>query len=100
MSRSSWTVIGGMHVATEGPSTKGMAKDSLRYAGYGWWSTSYYSKGIHERLVKMLEACLRLEIRCVSAYAFAMDNFKRSPEEVDHLMHLAHDKLLEMSRHG
>ncbi|KAJ7826664.1 Decaprenyl diphosphate synthase-like protein [Mycena leptocephala] len=48
----------------------------------------------------MLEACLRLEIRCVSAYAFAMDNFKRSPEEVDHLMHLAHDKLLEMSRHG
>ncbi|KAJ6606355.1 Decaprenyl diphosphate synthase-like protein [Mycena vulgaris] len=51
-------------------------------------------------LRRMLEACLRLEIRCVSAYAFAMDNFRRSPEEIDHLMHLAHDKLMEMSRHG
>ncbi|KAJ7491182.1 Decaprenyl diphosphate synthase-like protein [Mycena latifolia] len=51
-------------------------------------------------LRRMLEACLRLEIRCVSAYAFAMDNFRRSPEEIDHLMHLAHDKLMEMSQHG
>ncbi|KAJ6497167.1 Decaprenyl diphosphate synthase-like protein [Mycena vitilis] len=51
-------------------------------------------------LRRMLEACFRLEIRCVSAYAFAMDNFRRSPEEIDHLMHLAHDKLMEMSRHG
>ncbi|KAJ7118864.1 Di-trans-poly-cis-decaprenylcistransferase [Mycena epipterygia] len=51
-------------------------------------------------LRRMLEACLRLEIRCVSVYAFAMDNFRRSPEEVDHLMHLAYDKLLEMSSHG
>ncbi|KAJ7802854.1 putative undecaprenyl diphosphate synthase-domain-containing protein [Mycena olivaceomarginata] len=51
-------------------------------------------------LRRMLEACMRLEIRCVSAYAFAMDNFKRSPEEIEHLMDLAHDKLMEMSRHG
>lgn len=48
----------------------------------------------------MLEACLRLDIRCVSAYAFAMDNFRRSPEEIEHLMNLAHDKLMEMSQHG
>ncbi|KAJ7090386.1 Decaprenyl diphosphate synthase-like protein [Mycena belliarum] len=51
-------------------------------------------------LRRVLEACLRLEIRCVSAYAFAMDNFRRSPQEVDDLMHLAHDKLMEMSQHG
>ncbi|KAF8191505.1 Decaprenyl diphosphate synthase-like protein [Mycena galopus ATCC 62051] len=51
-------------------------------------------------LRRMLEACLRLEIRCVSAYAFALDNFRRSPEEIEHLMNLAHDKLMEMSRHG
>jgi len=43
---------------------------------------------------------LRLEVRCVSAYAFALDNFRRSPEEIEHLMNLAHDKLMEMSRHG
>ncbi|KAJ7063599.1 Decaprenyl diphosphate synthase-like protein [Mycena amicta] len=51
-------------------------------------------------LRRLLETCLRLQIRCVSVYAFAMDNFRRSPEEVDHLMHLAHDKLMEMSQHG
>ncbi|KAJ7043025.1 Decaprenyl diphosphate synthase-like protein [Mycena alexandri] len=66
-----------------------------------------HQQAIHEghsegfvALRRMLEACLRLDIRCVSAYAFAMDNFRRSPEEVDHLMNLAHEKLMEMSRHG
>ncbi|KAJ7042125.1 Decaprenyl diphosphate synthase-like protein [Mycena alexandri] len=66
-----------------------------------------HQQAIHEghsegfvALRRMLEACLRLDIRCVSAYAFAMDNFRRSPEEVDHLMSLAHEKLKEMSRHG
>ncbi|KAF7323262.1 Alkyl transferase [Mycena chlorophos] len=51
-------------------------------------------------LRRLLETCLRLHIRCVSVYAFAMDNFRRPPEEIDHLMHLAHDKLMEMSRHS
>ncbi|KAJ7611621.1 Decaprenyl diphosphate synthase-like protein [Roridomyces roridus] len=51
-------------------------------------------------LRKLLETCLRLHIRCVSVYAFAIDNFKRSPEEVEHLMNLAHEKLLEMAQHG
>ncbi|KAF7359190.1 Alkyl transferase [Mycena sanguinolenta] len=51
-------------------------------------------------LRRMLEVCMRLEVRCVSAYAFALDNFRRSPEEIEHLMNLAHDKLMEMSRHG
>ncbi|KAJ7287238.1 Decaprenyl diphosphate synthase-like protein [Mycena rebaudengoi] len=51
-------------------------------------------------LRRVLETCLRLHIRCVSVYAFAMDNFRRSPEEIDHLMHLAHDKLMEMSKQG
>ncbi|KAJ7778637.1 Decaprenyl diphosphate synthase-like protein [Mycena maculata] len=51
-------------------------------------------------LRRLLEACLRLQIQCVSVYAFAIDNFRRSPEEIDHLMNLAHDKLMEMSQHG
>ncbi|KAJ7147763.1 Decaprenyl diphosphate synthase-like protein [Mycena filopes] len=66
-----------------------------------------HQQAIHEghsegfvALRKMPEVCPRLDIRCVSAYAFAMDNFRRSPEEIGHLMNLAHDKLMEMSRHG
>lgn len=49
---------------------------------------------------QMLEVCLRLNIRCVSAYAFSIENFKRSPEEVDALMELAEKKLLELCQHG
>jgi undecaprenyl diphosphate synthase len=48
----------------------------------------------------MLEICLRLNIKCVSAYAFAIDNFKRSEEEVAALMALAEEKLTELCKHG
>jgi undecaprenyl diphosphate synthase len=32
----------------------------------------------------------------VTVYAFSIDNFKRSPEEVEQLMRLAKEKFLEM----
>ena len=48
----------------------------------------------------MLEICWRLDIRCVSAYAFSIENFKRSEEEVATLMRLAEEKLLELCQHG
>jgi ditrans,polycis-polyprenyl diphosphate synthase len=48
----------------------------------------------------MLEICMRLGVRCVSAYAFAIENWKRSPEEVNALMKLAEEKLVEMAQHG
>lgn len=48
----------------------------------------------------MLEICLQLNVTCVSVYAFAIDNFKRSSDEVDHLMALAEEKLLELAQHG
>ncbi|KAF8891375.1 Di-trans-poly-cis-decaprenylcistransferase [Infundibulicybe gibba] len=51
-------------------------------------------------LKRMLEICLLLDIRCVSAYAFAIENFKRSPGEVDALMTLAEEKLIELCQHG
>ncbi|KAF8187430.1 Decaprenyl diphosphate synthase-like protein [Pholiota molesta] len=51
-------------------------------------------------LRRMLEICLRLNIKCVSAYAFAIDNFKRSEEEVAALMALAEEKLTELCKHG
>lgn len=43
---------------------------------------------------------MRLRVPCVSVYAFAIENFKRSPEEVDALMGLVKEKLLEIARHG
>ena len=43
---------------------------------------------------------MRLRVPCVSVYAFAIENFKRSPEEVDALMSLVKEKLLEIAQHG
>ncbi|THH27913.1 hypothetical protein EUX98_g6262 [Antrodiella citrinella] len=49
---------------------------------------------------QMLEICMRLGIRCISAYSFSIENFKRSPKEVETLMKLAEEKLLELCEHG
>ena len=48
----------------------------------------------------MLEICIKMNVRCVSAYAFSIENFKRSPAEVDALMDLAESKLLELCQQG
>ncbi|KAK0464443.1 dehydrodolichyl diphosphate synthetase [Desarmillaria tabescens] len=51
-------------------------------------------------LRRVLEICLRLNIKCVSVYAFAIDNFKRPEDEVQALMSLAQEKLMELCQHG
>ncbi|KAG8706367.1 cis-prenyltransferase [Ceratobasidium sp. 395] len=51
-------------------------------------------------LRRMLEICLRLGIKCVTVYAFSIENFKRSPNEVETLMELAKSKLEELCSHG
>jgi ditrans,polycis-polyprenyl diphosphate synthase len=51
-------------------------------------------------LKRILDACLRLNIRCVTAYAFSIENFKRPQEEVDGLLALAAEKLLELAQNG
>jgi len=48
----------------------------------------------------MLEVCLRLNVKCVSAYAFSIENFKRPKDEVSALMKLAEEKLVELSENG
>lgn len=50
----------------------------------------------YQRLIKALEWCLDLGVECVSVYAFSIDNYHRSQEEVDTLMQLAEDKLAHM----
>ncbi|WWC88724.1 di-trans,poly-cis-decaprenylcistransferase [Kwoniella dendrophila CBS 6074] len=51
-------------------------------------------------LKRTLEICLRLRIRVVSVYAFAIDNFNREENEVSALMRLAKDRLSELCQHG
>ncbi|WVQ83107.1 di-trans,poly-cis-decaprenylcistransferase [Cryptococcus sp. DSM 104549] len=51
-------------------------------------------------LRRTLEICLRLRIRSVSIYAFAIDNFSRSEAEVSALMKLAKQRLSELCQHG
>ena len=50
--------------------------------------------------MKILEICLKLKIPAVTVYAFSIDNFKRTQEEVDALMGLAKVKLSELAGHG
>ncbi|KAL4451804.1 hypothetical protein ABPG75_007466 [Micractinium tetrahymenae] len=61
----------------------------------------------YRRLIDALEWCLELGVRCVSVYAFSIDNYRRSGEEVATLMQLAQEKLAHMlqecdvlTRHG
>ncbi|KAG6885638.1 hypothetical protein C0992_004997, partial [Termitomyces sp. T32_za158] len=50
--------------------------------------------------LQMLEICYQLNIKCVSVFAFAIDNFNRPKDEVEALMNLAEKKLIELSSHG
>jgi len=50
--------------------------------------------------MQILEICLQLGVKCVTVFAFSIENFKRSEDEVDALMELAESKLLELTEHG
>lgn len=52
-------------------------------------------------LKSVLEVCLNLRgLSTVTVYAFAIDNFKRSEEEVNALMQIAKTRLIELAGHG
>lgn len=59
-----------------------------------------------DKVVGVLEWCLDVGVPCVSVYAFSLENFRRSPSEVDTLMKLFEDRLLTIlqedvvKRHG
>lgn len=48
----------------------------------------------------MLEICFRLKVKCMTVYAFSIENFKRPKEEVDALMGLLEEKLHEICQQG
>ncbi|KZT35469.1 Di-trans-poly-cis-decaprenylcistransferase [Sistotremastrum suecicum HHB10207 ss-3] len=51
-------------------------------------------------LRRVLRICMLLGVETVTVYAFSIENFKRSQEEVEALMSLAEDKLIELCEHG
>jgi len=53
-----------------------------------------------QALQQVLEMLLRLGVKCVTVFAFSIENFKRSEDEVNALMDLAEVKLLELTEHG
>lgn len=53
-----------------------------------------------DALKGLLAFLWQIGVTQVSVYAFALDNFKRSPEEVDVLMQLAKSKLLDLAQQG
>lgn len=53
-----------------------------------------------EALKRVLSFLLRLGIPHVTVYAFSIENFNRSPEEVEALMGMARNRLVEICRHG
>lgn len=54
-----------------------------------------HTKGF-DKLAETLQWCLDLGIPEVTVYAFSIENFKRSKEEVDTLMRLAKDKFEQL----
>lgn len=54
-----------------------------------------HSRGF-EKLSECLRWCLELNIKEVTVYAFSIENFKRSKEEVDALMELARNKFTKL----
>lgn len=51
-------------------------------------------------VAQMLEICFRLGVKCVTAFVFSIENFKRTEEEVNALMELVETKLLELAQQG
>lgn len=49
-----------------------------------------------DKLAETLQWCLELGIPEVTVYAFSIENFKRSPEEVETLMKLAKEKFYQL----
>ncbi|CAG9764148.1 unnamed protein product [Ceutorhynchus assimilis] len=54
-----------------------------------------HSKGF-DKLSDCLSWCRELEVKEVTVYAFSIENFKRSKEEVDQLMQLAREKFARL----
>lgn len=74
------------HIAFIMDGNRRYARQKSMAVGYG------HSLGF-ERLRVTLDWCLNLGVKMVTVYAFSLENFKRSKDEVDYLMRLCKAKL-------
>ena len=51
-------------------------------------------------MIDVIHWCLELGVPAISVYAFSIDNFKRSADEVGSLMQLAEEKYCELAKVG
>ena len=66
--------------------------DNLFYS-YNYFLYCYcYHLYRFDKLTEVLQWCLSLGIKEVTVYAFSIENFRRSQEEVEQLMSLAREK--------
>ncbi|EFJ53135.1 hypothetical protein VOLCADRAFT_55634, partial [Volvox carteri f. nagariensis] len=50
------------------------------------------------KMVDVIHWCIELGVKYITVYAFSIDNFKRSPDEVAALMQLAEQKYIELAQ--
>jgi tritrans,polycis-undecaprenyl-diphosphate synthase [geranylgeranyl-diphosphate specific] len=49
-----------------------------------------------ERVTQLLDWCLDLGVKCITLYSFSMENFMRTPREVEGIFNIAEEKLKEI----
>lgn len=97
MSPLSWMVTDAMLEVREKRQRRAITRDSALYVESIFRDSVSFNPA-HQ--FQVLEICLRLNIPCVTVYAFSINNFKRPGDEVNALMELAREKLIELSQHG
>ena len=91
---SSWMEIGDLQINVEFKKLKGTLRGKLNYIETFYLCTNSNGLNIYrfDKLTETLQWCLALGINEVTVYAFSIENFRRSQEEVDQLMSLAREK--------
>lgn len=75
-----------------GNNRKFLAEEKLGLADLSESASLIFCFPLYFVFLQTLRWCLNLGIREVTVYAFSIENFKRSKEEVDGLMDLARQK--------
>ena len=88
------------HVVRAGPTPRHVAfimDGNRRFARERGWDVALGHRRGYDKLEEALRWCCELGVHGVTVYAFSIENFKRSEEEVGALMELTAEKLRAMS---
>jgi len=99
MSGLNWAERLGCAVARAGPTPKHIAfimDGNRRFARERGMEVATGHRAGYSTLEQAVAWCGELGVHAITVYAFSIENFKRSAEEVDALMSLCSEKLREM----